>query len=458
MNTITDFLDLEDSNVIITELKTVGKTKEILVETPAKIHFCPICNCKMYSRGIKTRHINHPILRDGYQVIIVLKQRRWRCTNSACNYEANESFKFVDKNKRNSNATDFLIINELKDLSNTVSGVAEKFFMSDTAVIETFYKYVKMERLPLSEIISVDEVHLELDEHCKYALVIQDFFTGDPIDLVKSRRSDITLPYFTSIPKEERYAVKYLISDMYNPYLNYVNQYFLNAVAVVDSFHVIQHLNRYIDSYIKQLTKRYRKRDRDNYLKKHPDCDDFSVIPMSEEVYILKKYKWLVLKNQDSIEYYSDFHIDKRLNALMNTYDYEYRLFRIDPKLKDFRDLKEKYIRFNSRNAGNPMQARLELDELIHIYLKSEHEIFNKFANTLIRNYEYILNSFVMVEKYGPGKIYDSRLSNGPIESLNRKIKDLRRLGRGYRNFDHFRTRFLFSTRKNNTINGKEKQ
>ena len=59
-----------------------------------------------------------------------------------------------------------------------------------------------------------------------------------------------------------------------------------------------------------------------------------------------------------------------------------------------------------------------------------------------------------MVQKYGHGKIYDSRLSNGPMESLNRKIKDLKRLGRGFRNFEHFRNRFLYATRKAPVLNG----
>ena len=59
-----------------------------------------------------------------------------------------------------------------------------------------------------------------------------------------------------------------------------------------------------------------------------------------------------------------------------------------------------------------------------------------------------------MVEKHGSEKIYSIRLSNGPIESLNRKVKDLKRLGRGYRNFEHFRTRFLYATRDNPVING----
>lgn len=31
-----------------------------------------------------------------------------------------------------------------------------------------------------------------MDEHCKYALLIQDFHTGDPIDLLHSRHVNVT--------------------------------------------------------------------------------------------------------------------------------------------------------------------------------------------------------------------------------------------------------------------------
>lgn len=146
--------------------------------------------------------------------------------------------------------------------------------------------------------------------------------------------------------------------------------------------------------------------------------------------------------------------MDTRLHCLMNTYDYEDSLFMIDPNLRELRDLKELYVQFNTRNAGKPMDARIELDKLINHYLHCGNSIFVDFANLLIRNHAYIINSFVMVEKYGAGKIYSSRLSNGPIESLNRKVKDLKRLGRGYRNFEHFRTRFLYATRDTPVING----
>ena len=137
----------------------------------------------------------------------------------------------------------------------------------------------------------------------------------------------------------------------------------------------------------------------------------------------------------------------------MNTYDYERDLFKIDPNLSEYRDLKEKYVVFNSRNNGNPQAAKNELTDLISEYRASKHEMFRDFASLLDKYMDPIINSFIMVEKSGNGKIYDSRLSNGPIESINRKAKDLKRLGRGFRNFEHFRNRFLYSTRANPTLN-----
>ena len=454
MNSITELLNLEDADIFISNISINGTKKILTLETKPVRHFCPLCGFKMYSRGIKVRTINHPMLQDGYELILKLKQRRWRCVNKSCSYTINESFNFVDKRKRNTNATDMLIIHSFRDVSASASSIAAKYKVSDTYVLDTFDRYVKMDRLPLSDIISVDEVCLDLDPNCRYALVIQDFYTGNPIDLLSSRRTNDTEPYFMSIPLEERAKVKYLISDMYNPYINWVNRYFPNAVSVVDSFHVIQWIIHKLDLYIRDLIKSFKKRDRETYIANGGIIDEHTFIPPSREVYLLQKYRWLILANQSSITYHTDLRMDTRLRCMMNTYDYEDSLFMIDPNLRELRDLKELYIQFNTRNSGKPMDARIELDELINHYLHCGNSIFVDFANLLIRNHDYIINSFVMVEKHGPGKIYSSRLSNGPIESLNRKVKDLKRLGRGYRNFEHFRTRFLYATRDTPVING----
>lgn len=454
MNSITELLDLEDADIFISDISISGTQKILTIETRPETHFCPICGFKMHSRGLKTRTINHPVLQDTYELVLKLKQRRWRCTNPQCSYTTNETFNFVNKRRRNTNATDMLIIKAFRDLSISASSVAAKFNVSDTYVLDTFDRYVKMDRLPLTDIISVDEVFLELDEHCKYALVIQDFHTGNPIDLLSSRRTNSTEPYFMNIPLAERASVKYLISDMYNPYIQWVSKYFPNAVPVVDAFHVIQWIIHKIDMYIRNLIKQFKHRDREAYIASGGIITENTTIPLSREVYLLQKYRWLILSNQSNIIYHTDLRMDTRLHCMMNTFDYEDSLFMIDPTLRELRDLKELYISFNNRNAGKPMDARIELDKLIDHYLHCGNPMFYDFACLLIKNHDYIINSFVMIERHGPGKIYSSRLSNRPIESLNRKVKDLKRLGRGYRNFEHFRTRFLYATRDNPVING----
>lgn len=454
MNHITDLLDLEDADIIISGIQIQGQTKTLTLETPPTAHFCPSCGFRMHSRGVKNRTINHPILQDNYSLILVLKQRRWRCTNPECLYDISESFRFVNKQRRTTNATDMLIIEAYKNLLETSVSIAKRFHVSDSHAHDVFDRYVKLDRLPLTDAISVDEVHLDMDDHCKYALVIQDFHTGDPIDLLRSRRAKVTEPYFASIPVAERKQVKYLISDMYNPYISYVEKYFPNAVPVVDSFHVIQWIVRMIDNYIRLLLKKFRQRDREYQQKLSIEAQHPVSLPPSDEVYLLQKYRWLVLSNQSNIKYRSDPRMDTHFRCLMNTYDYEDALFRINYNLKEYRDLKELYVQFNSRNAGKPVSARKELELLIQEYRKSKHEMFRDFASLLEKYADPIVNSFILVQKVGNGKIYDSRLSNGPIESLNRKAKDLKRMGRGFRNFEHFRNRFLYATRSSPVLNG----
>ena len=87
MNSIINLLDLEDTDIEITDIQIQGQTKTLTLSTPPVPHFCPSCGFRMYSRGIKKRTINHPILQDNYSLVLILKQRRWRCTNPECLYD-----------------------------------------------------------------------------------------------------------------------------------------------------------------------------------------------------------------------------------------------------------------------------------------------------------------------------------------------------------------------------------
>lgn len=110
MNSITDFLDLEDADISITDIHIEGRKKYLTLEVRLTAHFCPCCGFRMHSRGIKHRKISHPVLQDGYELILILKQRRWRCINPDCDYTANDSFRFVNQRRRTTNASDMLIV------------------------------------------------------------------------------------------------------------------------------------------------------------------------------------------------------------------------------------------------------------------------------------------------------------------------------------------------------------
>lgn len=172
---------------------------------------------------------------------------------------------------------------------------------------------------------------------------------------------------------------------------------------------------------------------------------------------MLSKHKWIVLSSQENINYSSNPKWDSHFRFYIDVYKYESILFDIDKSLLHLRNLKYLYENFNNTNIGDPENALLELDKLIKIYKKSGYDIFIQFAN-LLKTYRIpISNSFITVEKNGKNGPYLSRLSNGPIESLNRKPKDLKRNSRGIRNFRHARNRILFAERDDMEILGTPK-
>ena len=452
-NDITNLLGIKDSTIKIISVTVKGTEKTVEFEKQIELHYCPLCECRMYSKGLSRRRINHPILQDGYSLTMIFHQRRWQCSNKSCREIITDEVSFIDKRKRNTNITDWLIVNAFKDYNLTAAQIARKFNVSDTYALHTFDRYVDMKRRDLTEVICVDEVHLEISRVCKYALVIQDFISGEPIDLVVSRRKEITEPYFANIPAGERARVKYIVSDMYGPFLDYSKEYFPNAISAVDSFHVIKMINQKIRRYIQQLLRKLNDLDVSRQQKLEQELGHHVDLVHSREYKIIKHYQWLILSNNSRIDY-AHMRYERRFGRYIYPSDIEAEMFKIDPNLKVIRDLKEAYIKFNDDYVGNPKDAKKGLENIIKMYRECKYRLFNDIADSLTNHFEEIINSFIIVEKYGAEGILLKRLSNGPMESLNRIPKDMKRNARGYRNFEHIRNRFLFARRKNATMLG----
>lgn len=63
MNNITDLLDLEDSDIKISDIIIEGQTKTLIIETPPVASYCPICGFRMHSSGVKKGLLTIPFFR-----------------------------------------------------------------------------------------------------------------------------------------------------------------------------------------------------------------------------------------------------------------------------------------------------------------------------------------------------------------------------------------------------------
>lgn len=170
---------------------------------------------------------------------------------------------------------------------------------------------------------------------------------------------------------------------MYKPYISFIDKYFPNALSVVDSFHVIKTINHSIETFIRSLIRRFRQEDEKLHKLKELEKGHEFRMPVSDEVYLLKNHKWVLLRNVSNIDYNRKARFDRHFRCYMDTYSYEDRFMKIHPDFHAIRDLKEEYIHFNTFYAGRPEEAAEALENLILKYEASGYTIFQDFARVL---------------------------------------------------------------------------
>ena len=460
-NSIKDFLDLEDcDDVIVTDIKVDNekRVKYIFMEKVQRPMFCPECGCRMHSKGKYVRSVNHPVLNDGYAVILKLSQRKYHCTQEECGIYINEEFSFVEPNKRTSDVTPILILNDLKDIKVTCAKVARMRNVSDTFVHEVVLRYLDFTRLELPEVLCIDEVFLNISNDARYCVILRDFTTGNIIDILPNRYKDTFEDYFLHIPRSERANVVYIVSDMYDPYLKLPEKFFNNAESIIDSFHVISWINSKINIYINEVKKKYQKIDDERRVERNiKENKDFVKRKDSKEVYLLKNHRWVLLMNDDNIDRSPYTRRINQLGGYYSTRQIEEMFMALDPIFPLLKELKEKYIAFNKECVGKLDEAEVRLDSLIEEYKASKYELFRDFGEILKKRKKEIIASFVKLDQNisqeGVTLSY-RRMSNGPMEGFNRKPKDMKRDARGFTNFDFLRNRILWAERKDAHILG----
>lgn len=195
---------------------------------------------------------------------------------------------------------------------------------------------------------------------------------------------------------------------MYSPYLSVINDCFPNTKIIIDRFHIVQHLNRCLNQIRIQTMNELRHVQQRDYRK-------------------LKKQWKLVLKNSSDLNF-TDYFTHRLYSGMVTEHMMANYLVELSPRLRDTYELVND-LKFAIRH---------------HDFNRFEQLLQNSKKRTYPRKVRTVLQT---LEKYSEPIEASLRytLSNGPIEGINNKIKNLKRSGYGYRNFRNLRSRALLA-------------
>lgn len=443
-NDTIKLLNLEDVNIDLNK-SHVDKVNGNLVVTIVlnnDTKCCKFCGSTSFgSHGFIHKKITHSISTN-QPCILNYRARRFKCKD--CGKTFLEYNPFCQEDEKLSLYTVIKILEKLRSHTSTFTSVAKDLNVSIQTVVNVFDNYVSGTRLKLSEVICIDEIYTNKLTSKKYSCVVMDFKIKQVIDVYPSRLKYDLIDNFMRIPLEERKLVKYVVIDMWDTYKQVSLDVFPNAIIAVDSFHVIKHLNLAIDMIRLKVMRKYDKG--------HSRLENAEMY-----YYMLKKFHYFFNKNFDDIPDFLKVH---KLNSTWDKYEIRKYLLSIDPDLAYAYNLKQEYQEFNYTASFDTCDK--ELNKLINDFRSSHLKEFQEFGKLLNHWRNEIKNSFIRVnvrikDKKGNFIIVKKRLSNGPMEGCNSRIKCLIKNANGYRNFERFRKRVFFSLNKNTPIKGKKK-
>ena len=202
-----------------------------------------------------------------------------------------------------------------------------------------------------------------------------------------------------------RQKVQFITMDMSGAYIPLARRLFPNAEIIIDRFHIIQHLGRaFLKTRIATMNQFDKKSLPYRALKNHWRLFQKDSRKLSLSSFYSKTFRQ-TLAPHEVVEKTLDFS-----EELANDYNlYQLLLFHFQEKRVD------------------------EFFELIEENMSKVNHYFQTVFRTFIRHKQYIQNAL------------EKDYSNAKLEATNKLIKDIKRLGFGFRNFINFKKRVFIT-------------
>lgn len=389
INNILNLFDLQ--GVLLKKQKFSKNLVELWIECPIKEHFCPKCNTSTSRvHDYYLRSFNH--IKVGHKATkIYYNQRRYVCLH--CGKRFPEKNSFVQKFYRHSNDVVNSVFDDLTNIKN-LSQIGNDNNMSAQNVSRLMNKFIPIfhNTSSLPEAIGIDEFKGNSGGN-KFQVVITDLKTHKVIDVISDRSEDALYHFFRKVsnPKD----VKLVTMDLSLFFKSIITDIFPNAKIVADTFHYTRLMHWALDNVRKNVQKG---------------------LPKDMRIYF-KHSKYVLHKRINELT-------PDQYNQLTNMLDYDENLrwaYSIIQNLFEIIDEKNPDKKVNLFKEFMIYASNCDLPE------------FNKHIQTYFKWHKYIINSFY------------TDYSNGITEGLNTKIKTLKRISFGFRNFQNFRLRILMA-------------
>jgi transposase len=412
-NSIKLLLKIKDENISITgecfERTIKGQVCSIvpasLFQRPERCLNCGFSNLIVH--GWKKSMVLLPkVVR--FKTYLELNKCRFLCKNCATTVTSSTSL--VEKNCSISHAVRQSIALDLQEKKSltTIAKDNELSICSVSRVFDKFHKNIQPNFHWLPSVLNFDEFKSVGSTEAAMSFIFMDGQSGKLLDIVENRRTPYLEKYFLNYSRKARFAVRFIVIDMYTPYMSIIKRLFPNAKIVIDRFHVVQHMSRALSAtrirVMKQL-KTSNKEDRKKYRK-------------------LKRY-WRLIQMDSG-----------KLNATNYKNYYCFNGLTTDKAIVD-----------------EILSYSEELYTHYHIYqeflwaIKSRdaeafQELLNKRYHNLNRNFT---TAFKTLKRFSEGILHalQTPYNNGRLEGMNNHIKVLKRIAYGYRNFYNFKRRIL---------------
>lgn len=413
---VAEFLGIDAGEV--ERIRTVSTAEGVAVHISLvpQGRECPRCHSgNAEAKGRIVRKLRHALFLSR-PTLFFHSVRRYRCRE--CGKTFYEPNPFSAKYAKVTIETERKVLELLSDYNATSTSVAKAVHLSTTAVVDIFDRRYNPRRARLPKVMCIDECYGKGQFRKPYCLMILDWGRRKLVDVIEGRELRTMRSYFFEIPEGERLAVECVSIDMYEPYLEVVRSYFKNAVACVDSFHVMENLCRALD------------RVRCRVMNGWPTDSD--------EYHYLKKYNWALFK--DDLDPFAKKKRDKVTKRYLNAWDAVRLMRAVSPDIAAAHSYYLSYKLFNSKPRPAE-EAERRLDDLRRDASVAGIPEMAAFMQTLTNWRDYIVRSFTF-ESEG------RRVSNGPVEGFNSQYKKLMRVSNGLRNFQRFRARLMLCSRK----------